>query len=236
MDSTTAMAMRAAHPPRPGVLIATATFLAGTGGLVLGLAAEWWGRTPAGNTALVVPFAGGPALLAAGWALLVLGVRQRETSRPRLAVGAGLSALAALVTSLLAIFTPVFLTTRGAVDQAEVFWVSLVPPLALAVLAGGLLAALLGHRLTGPGWAVSGAAAVLAGVALWALPGVAYVVEALLLPLLVALPVAAGRARTPGPGTTWTGLGLALLALPLVLAAGVQLGGALVAAGAVLMR
>ena len=208
--------------------------LAGTGGLVLGLVAEWWGRTPAGNTALVVPFAGGPALLAGVWVLLALGVRQREASWRRLAAGAGLSALTALVTSLLAIFTPVLLTARGAADQGTVVWLALVPPLALAVVAGGLLAALLGHPLTGPGWVVSGGAAALAVVGLWALPGVAYLAGALFLPLLVALPVAAGRTRTPGPATSWAGLGLAFLALPLVLIAGLRLGGALVAGGVLL--
>ena len=66
MESSTTLATRAADSPRPVILFATSTLLAGAGGPVLGLVAEWWGGTPVGNTALVVPFAGGPALLAGG--------------------------------------------------------------------------------------------------------------------------------------------------------------------------
>jgi hypothetical protein len=221
----------AVRPPRPLVLIATTLLLAGAGGLALGAAAGLWGRTPAGNTALVVPFAGGPALLAAGWTVLTLGLRHREASRARLAAGAGLSATAALVASLLAIFTPVMQSARGATDQASLFPLAIIPPLALAVLAGGLLATLLAHPPGRRGWAISGCVALLAAIGLSVLPGIGYLVEPLLLPLLVALPVLAGRARTPGPAPRWSTLGLACAALPLVIIAGLQLGGYLVALG-----
>jgi hypothetical protein len=87
------------------------------GGVLLGLIGGSWGRTPAGNTALVVPFAGGSALAAAAWIALTLGLRHHETSGARLALGAGLGGLAALATSLAAIFMPVLGSTSAIMQR-----------------------------------------------------------------------------------------------------------------------
>src|SRR5690242_14982303 len=72
--------------------------------LVLGVIGGLWGRTPAGNTALVVPFGVGPAVVAAGWTALTLDLRTNGRTPGLLWRVALLGGGAALVVSLVSIY------------------------------------------------------------------------------------------------------------------------------------
>src|SRR3712207_922550 len=87
-------------------LVTAVLAMGAVGGVLLGLVAGVWGATPAGNAALVVPFGGGPALLAAGWAVLALAWRRGERRTRRLVAGGVLSGLVGLALALFAVFAP----------------------------------------------------------------------------------------------------------------------------------
>ena len=206
------MAHATATPWRSvGVVLAAA----GCGALVLGLAAGLWGRTPAGNTALVVPFAGGPALVAASWIVLALILQQRETNQRTIATAAALGGLLALLTSAAVIFLPI-LTAGSTPQQPEpsYFPLGLVGPLLAASIGGALLARNLLHEQ--PAWALLAVATILAAAAQGLLPGAGYLVAPFLLPLLIALPI---LARTHRAATALTCLA-ALLVVVIGLMAG----------------
>src|SRR5262245_41038609 len=93
-------AARRAGSRRDPVVVAGVMLLGALCAAVLGAVGALWGATPAGNTALVVPFAGGPAVLAAGWSFLLLTIRHREPGGRRLVVATTLEGLAALLLSL----------------------------------------------------------------------------------------------------------------------------------------
>jgi hypothetical protein len=193
-----------------GVVVA----IAALGALVLGVIGGLWGRTPAGNTALVVPFGGGPALVAGGWAALALAFHHDETRPAQLWRAALLAGGAALVVSLISIYLPIVLSSGDLQPGA----------LVLAALFGVLVARVLGHQPDRNGWLAFGAIA-LASVVLVALaPGFAAILDVLLVPLLVALPVALSTPKAHA--LALLGASLAVL---IVVVGGVLLGGYVVA-------
>ena len=194
-------------------------------GLSLGAASVAWGGTRAGNTALIAPLLGGPALLAAGWAILLLSLRHRE----RAVVAAGGALLAAAATSVLGAITwviPVIsvVATPSSLPVATIFWSAAAPALASLPL-GVALAARLGHAPTRRAWlAGAGAATAAAAVPVLLLP-LAQIVAPLLLPTSLLAPLAAAR-RGSGAADTNGGavLPLAAVSLPILLFGGFWLG------------
>jgi len=186
-----------------GVIVA----IAALGALVLGLVGGLWGRTPAGNTALVVPFGGGPALVAGGWAAIVVAGRRPPIGPWRCAL---LTGGATLVASLAAIYLPLALSNAA------------LPPIALvlAALLGALVARVLDCQPGRNGWLAFGAIA-LAAILLTALAaGFAAILNLLLVPLLVVLPLALST-----PPTRTLALVASWFAVLIAVVVGVQLGG-----------
>ena len=186
-----------------GVIVA----IAALGALVLGLLGGLWGRTPAGNTALVVPFGGGPALVAGGWAAIAVAGRVPPMGLWR---GALLGGGATLVASLVAIYLPVALS-----DAA-------LPPIALvlAALFGVLVARVLDCQPGRNGWLAFGAIALAATLLAALVEGFAAILNLLLVPLLVALPLALST-----PPTRALALLGSWLAVLIAVVVGVLLGG-----------
>jgi hypothetical protein len=176
--------------------------------VALGAIATVWGRTPAGNTALVVPFAGGPALVAGGWTALILGLDQRqEASRGRLVVGALLGGALALVAALVAVFAS-------------------LPVEAIVALVLGLVLARELRGRPGPGALVAGVVVALVATGLTLLPtGLGFFLAPLVVPFVVVTPPLAA----PGAVPRWSWLAPAALAhLVLVIVGLVFLGSRLV--------
>jgi hypothetical protein len=146
-----------------------------------GLIAGAWGRTPAGNTALIVPFSVGPAIIAAGWAALALAEK-------RAAVGAAAYFVLALVLSLLTSLLPVLLLGRG--GDGSVGSVALAIPVVLAVPIGGAIAVLLGFQPGRRGWLASIATCLVAVVLVLAPTGIGFALAPLLLTMVLLSPLA----------------------------------------------
>ena len=218
--------------PRPAAVLAAVGAMGAVGGLVLGFVAALWGSTPAGNTALVVPFAGGPALLAAGWAVLILALRHRVESRERLVAGGLAAGGAALVLALGAVFTPAITLVSGVSGpetQRNVSLLALAVPLLLAMLVGVALAAWLGKPVGRRGWGAGAAAALLGIAAIVLVPGLGFTLAPLLIPLALLAPLLAARGSHPaaGAGPRWGWLAAGALALLPVVVAGLVAGMAL---------
>ena len=183
-------------------------------GLSLGTISIAWANTPAGNTALIAPLLGGPSLLAAGWAALLLSVRHRARSRST-AVGALAAAVAVGVLGAITWIIPV--VAVGTVPSASpvwtILWGAAVPPL-LSVPVGAALAALLGHPPTWRAWVAAAAAATVTAAVPVLLFPLAQLVTPLLLPTSVLAPLAAAR-RGPGAADTDVGGVLPLAAVAL---------------------
>ena len=176
--------------------------------VVLGAITAAWGRTPAGNTALVVPFAGGPALVAAGWTVLALALdahQQAESpSWSRLTTGALLGGAFGLVAVLGAVFLPSL---------------PLLAPIALLLL-GILLAMALRMRPGRRAW-VAGILAALAATGLILLPtGLGFVLAPLTAPFVLLTPPLASAGATP----RWPWLAPAAVAHLVLVAVGFFLG------------
>ena len=198
-------------------------------GLIAGCVTALWGRTPAGNTALVVPFAAGPAITATGWAALILRLRHGEQGR-RLLAGSAAVGGAALLLALAAVFLPVALAIAGRTTTPTMALFLNAAVLLLVPPIGAALAAWLGHPPGPRGWGSSVAAAlvILAGTPL--VPGLAYLLVPLLVPLPLVLPLLLGRrvrARYDGGAEpsadgarAWALLAAGALAVPAVAFAG----------------
>lgn len=198
----------------------------GAGGLALGAVAVVWGATPAGNTALAVPFIGGPALLAAGWVVQALALRHGNVSRAGLAGGALAAVALGAVLAFIPVVAPAFVIGSGGTGtDIPMLALALSAPV-LAVLFGGLLAAWLGGSVTRSGW-IGGAAVGFLALAATLLPGgVGYFLIPLVIPLALAMPLMVGR----GAGRTgWVGMLAAGVATAVALVIGLVLGGQMAA-------
>ena len=214
-------------PPdhRPWRLLAVVLAASAALALLLGLIGGLWGRTPAGNTALVVPFAGGPAIAAGAWAALTLALRLGETGVSRLWLGAVLGGAAALVASLMAIFLPI--VSSNSLPPA-MYPLATASTDVLAALLGLALARALGYRPSSTGWLVLGVALGLLTLLVALVPGLGAILNLILLPVLVVLPLLLSDA--PTTERTWGNaqLALACLAVLIVVVVGLQVGGYLV--------
>jgi len=147
-----------------------------------GLIAGAWGRTPAGNTALIVPFSVGPAIIAAGWAALAL-------TEKRAAVGAAAYFVLALVLSLLTSLMPALLLRSGG-DVFPMGVAALAIPVVLAMPIGGALAALLDHPPGRRGWLGSIASCLAVLLLVLAPTGLGFALAPLLLTVVLLSPLA----------------------------------------------
>jgi hypothetical protein len=165
-----------------------------------------------GNGALVVPFAGGPTLLAAGWAMLTLLWR----GDGRWAWGGLTAGILVMPVSLLGGIVPVI---TG--PDAPLATMLLGLAVALLSLAGGLLLATRFARL---GWwgVLSGAALALLGA--WVFLPFA----PLLAPIVLVLPLLLAPGVPSQPGKRWLVAGFTLILVGLL--AG-MLGGGMIFSG-----
>src|SRR5262245_17109330 len=196
------------------VLIAAAALA-----VVLGVLGGLWGRTPAGNTALVVAFGGGPAVAAGAWVALTQAARYGETGARRMWLGAVLGGVAALFASLAAVYLPMVRSSSPVLLQLVTLGTDV-----LAAILGVLVMRILGYRLDRSGWIVLAITLAVAIALSTFVPGVGYLLNLVLLPLLVALPVAFGERGTHAP--TWSAgqLAVAWLAVLVVVIVGLQIG------------
>jgi hypothetical protein len=193
--------------------------------VLLGLIGGLWGRTPAGNTALVVPFAGGPAIAAGAWTALTLALHFGETGVSRLWLGAVVGGVAALIASLVAIFLPIVTATSLPPALSSLAsWAADV----LAALLGFTVVRVLGYRLRARGWLALGVTLALAAALVAFVPGIAAILNLVLLPVLVVLPLLVSDGTTTE--RTWGSARFALtwLAVLIVVVVGLQVGGYLV--------
>jgi hypothetical protein len=209
---------------RPWLCVALVVVEAGATALLLGLIGGLWGRTPAGNTALVVAFGGGPAIIAGAWVALTLALRMGETRTARLWLGAVLAGAAALVASMVGIYAPI-VSAESNVNPALLIAATDL----LAAILGVLVARGLGYRLTGGAWLALGASTMVIVVLLQAVPGLGALLNLVFAPLLVALPLAIAPSSSAGAGWGAGPLSLTWLAVLFAVVAGVQLGGYLIA-------
>jgi hypothetical protein len=167
-----------------------------------------------GNGALVVPFAGGPAALTAGWSMLTLWQRAHGKWLVAGLVGGCLT----LMVELIAGFAPVLAGPGGRGSGAGLDWLLLgvVPVLALA--AGYGLAAR---------FARLGRREVIAGALCWLLAAGAglslpamFIVIPLLVPLIVAAPLLVAPAAPGGRTRSGVWLEAACAVLPIALVGG----------------
>jgi hypothetical protein len=190
---------------------------------LLGYVTAQWGKTPAGNSALVVPFAGGPAVLAAGWAALILALYHQERERQKLLAGSAAAGGAALLLGLAAVFLPVVAVTSapGVAPAAAILWPAALP--LLATLIGTGLAAWLGYPSGLQGWLGGIVVAVLVAAGALLVPGLGYALAPLLIPLPLLVPLLLGRpvlgTRAGGAGPRWGWFAAGALALPVILVA-----------------
>jgi hypothetical protein len=184
--------------------------------LVFGAIAGAWGRTPAGNTALIVPYVVGPAIVTAGW--VVLAVLGDERERRRLALSVAAFALAGLVLALLLALLPLVASAAGAPPLASL--ILLAVPLVLGAPVGAALAARHERPRPGRGWGAMPLVVALLVVVIFAPTGVASAVAPLFVPVVLVAPLAPDVQRT---GAQFERIGGAVL-LPIVVISGLFAG------------
>jgi len=160
--------------------------------LVAGAVAGAWGRTSAGNTALIVPFGFGPAAVAAGWVWLALDGDIDDRSRMLVSV-AGF-AIATLVLALLSAVLPPLTVQFGAPPLAGL--VALAIPLVLAAPTGNALAARHDRPHPFRDWGAMPLVVALLLVLLATPAGAAPAVAPLLVPVVMVAPLAPNLDRT----------------------------------------
>ena len=215
MDSTQAANSRLSGPSARRLIVLS--LLVGIGGGALLLALTVFvsrsdiggpGWTLGGNGALVVPFAGGPALMAAGWVALALYRKGVPHSRAATA----LAGASVLVLALLEVFAPVI-----GIGSQEL--VGAIAPL-VALLLGVALVAWVGGSIR---------TAAVAGVAAWLLfllsvfllRPLFYILGPLLLAPIVAWPLLVVSLVEHGSGRmSRMGLLVASILLPIALFGG----------------
>ena len=181
-----------------------------------GVVAGAWGRTPAGNTALMVPFSVGPALVAAGWAWLALA--NATSDRGRLLVSAAMYAAAALALALVTMLLP--LATVGTNVPPLAGLIALAIPLVLAAPVGIALAARLDRPRPGRGWGAMPLVVALLVLLVMSPTGLAYVVAPLLVAVVLVAPLAPDLDRTGAMAERIAGSVL----LPIVVTLGLYFG------------
>ena len=160
--------------------------------VIAGVIAAAWGRTPAGNTALIVPFSVGPALIAAGWAWLALadsGPDRRQVLVLSAAFGG-----AALVLTLLVAALPLLAVGSSAPPLAGLL--ALAIPVVAAAPVGMGLAGRAGRPRPGRGWGAMPLVVALLALLVMAPTGLAFVVAPLLVPVVLIAPFGPDLATT----------------------------------------
>jgi hypothetical protein len=172
-----------------------------------------------------VPFAGGPALLAAGWTALALALDKRLVPTARLLVGGLAAAVLALALALLGVFLPVVraTTTPGAAPDVVSLLALVAPPL-LALPLGVALASWVGRPSGARGWIAGVVVALLASVLALLPTGLGYVLAPLSVPVVLDTPLVA----SPGAEPSRSALAAAAAGLVVAVLAGLLLEGRLV--------
>jgi hypothetical protein len=184
--------------------------------LVAGTVAGAWGRTPAGNTALIVPFSVGPATLAAGWAWLALDGDTADRRQVLISVVA--ITIATLVLAALTALLPIVALGSGIPPLAGL--IALAVPIVLAAPIGAALAARHNRPRPGRGWGAMPLVIMLLFLLVVAPSGTAPVLAPLLVPCVVVAPLAPDLGRTGALVQRLVGIVL----LPILVSAGHLLG------------
>jgi hypothetical protein len=190
-----------------GVAFATA--------VLAGVVAGAWGRTAAGNTALIVPFSVGPAIAAGGWAWLAVAgaLSDRATLLTSASFGGATFVLGVLTTLL-----PLAALASDVPPLAGLITLAIPPVLAAPV--GAALAARVGRPRPGRGWGAMPVVVALLVLLVMAPTGLAYVVAPLLVAVVLVAPLAPDVDKTGAMALRIAGA----VALPFVIVAGLFLG------------
>jgi hypothetical protein len=189
-------------------LVALVLFVCAVVAVAAGAVAGAWGRTPAGNTALVVPFTVIPAIVAGGWAMLGLGGDEQD--RRRLVASIIGFALSGVVLALGVVAVPLLAVGSSLPPLAGL--IALAIPIVLAAPIGIALAARHDRPRPARGWGVMPLVIALLVVLVLAPTGLAPTLTPLLVPVVLVAPLGPDLGRT---GALWQRIGGAIL-LPIV--------------------